>query len=181
MFLRWSPQIISSIKFDEPSYLDELLIRLATKYPTAILYPFQLAFDQDQQLSARTPRSIILHIQSFINHPKSQLFIKALMWLCVPEKLLQYHLINLFRDIQSDDSFTSAMIQQRLQAIIAVAWPSNDVHQLRGKAFDRIDKYRDKIEALDGKSQNRLAIWQLAILFCIEEEWSPPTLICLRD
>lgn len=153
MFLRWSPQIISSIKFDEPSYLDELLIRIATAYPTAIFYPFQLAYAQEQQLNASTPRSIILQIQTIIDHPKSHLFIKALMWLCVPEKLLQYHLNMLFRDIQNDESFTSSMIEQRLQAVIAVAWPSNDVHHLRGKAFDRIDAFRKDIEAIDGKSQ----------------------------
>lgn len=150
MFLRWSPQIISSIKFDEPSYLDELLIRLATKYPTAILYPFQLAYDQEQKQNARTPRSTILQIQYIIQHPKTQLFIKSLMWLCVPEKLLQYHLYTLFQDIQNDVSVTNGIVEQRLQAIIALVWPSNDVHQLRGRAFDRIDIFREKIEALDG-------------------------------
>lgn len=149
MFLGWLPQIISNMNFKQANFLDRLLLRIASTYPRAILYPFQLSYDQyKKDADDQKDRSIVLEILNIIRNRKTELLIRGLLCLCVPEKMLSYHLIELSNEMQlHSTTFTNELLKKRIKHILSTVWPANDI---RGQAYQQedIEKYRNIIKNL---------------------------------
>ena len=157
MFLEWIPQIISLLDFNNVCLIDKLLLRLSAAYPMAIFYPFHLSFTQYKQNNANDNddglqlRPVITEILQAIRNPQEEKFMAALLCFSIPEKMLYYHLINLYRELQSN--LTQLQFKKSIQNLLHVMY--NGEHcQLQGESFKYIVKYEALIRdllTLDGE------------------------------
>lgn len=93
-FLAWITQIVSHFDFHKECFLDRLLLRLATTYPSAVIYSFQFAYHQAVDENS-VAREMVQHILNAIKNPMLEQFIKNVNYLSVPEKVIHYHLSNI--------------------------------------------------------------------------------------
>lgn len=100
MFLGWISQIISELKYDRTCFIDELLLRLAQTYPSAITFPFKLSYSQYSQncYDFDNDRPLIARINEMIHNPLIDRFEKGLLSVGVPYKMLYYHLSSLHNE-----------------------------------------------------------------------------------
>lgn len=92
MFLDWLPQIVSRFRFNETCFLDNLLIRLATEYPAALVYTFQLSFAQfTEQNPFQRRRPVVQQILDALKNGTVETFISAVKCLNAPEKVIKAH------------------------------------------------------------------------------------------
>lgn len=95
-FLGWVTQIVSRFDWQKPCFLDDLLLRSAKTYPTAVIYPFQMAFSQfREQKPQATVRECVQQIRDALKNPVVEKFIKSLNYLSAPDKVLEHHLHNI--------------------------------------------------------------------------------------
>lgn len=157
MFLSWIPQILSVLSFEKASFVDDLIIRMARTYPLAISYPFRLSCDHFYQSHAMdSARPLVRELLQLLHNPTTDAFVSAMLNLCVPEKKLAHHLHELFYELSTITD--ASVFKQRLRVMMGCVWP--DGHEtLNGRAFDRIEKYRSRIAALEedeGKYKSEL-------------------------
>lgn len=149
MFLSWISQILSVLSFERPSFVDDLVLRIGKTYPLAISYPFRLSFEhfQQNQLSSTTgTRPFIGQLIEQLHNPTTDAFVRAMLCLCVPEKKLSHHLLELYYELSN---ITEAEVfKRRLRSTINSVWPE-DTDTVNGRAFDRIEVYRSKIADLE--------------------------------
>lgn len=93
-FLRSISQIMSRFTFDKPCFLDNLVLCLATEYPSIVVYPFQLSHEYFNERNAndKLQRPLVQRILKAIENPFIQEFIDNLKTLSLPEKVLLHHL-----------------------------------------------------------------------------------------
>ncbi|XP_055605401.1 DNA-dependent protein kinase catalytic subunit-like [Uranotaenia lowii] len=103
MFLRWIPQILSYVNWNEKSYLENLLLRIAKVYPLAIYYPARLALKTHQKISGILELgSTLAKINNLLTFPKLDRFSSELAQIVVPcmkvDKMI-FELMNSLSDI----------------------------------------------------------------------------------
>lgn len=154
MFLSWIPQILSVLPFESASFVDELVLRIAKTYPLAIAYPFRLSYEHFQQNLAPNspdPRPFVSRLIGLLQNPTTDTFVRAMQCLCVPEKKLAHHLLELFHEL---GTITEAEVfKRRLRYTIQCVWPVRH-DSLNGRSFERIAMYRSKIENLEDVDGN---------------------------
>lgn len=87
-------QIMSRLNFEDTCFLDNLVLRLATEYPSIVIYPFQVSYEcfKERNPNVKFQRPIIQQIAAAIENTFLQQFIDSLKVLNLPEKVLQFHL-----------------------------------------------------------------------------------------
>lgn len=144
MFLRWVPQMLSTLSLEEPSFLDGILLRMATTYPAAMLYPFRLKV----QCQLRPSRSFIDQIGQLVRNPSTDLFIGALVQLGVPEKNLIFHLTTWLHENAEQKQFRHSDLVRRTKQIVDMFWPNTDDGGIVGKGYERLEPFRVAILAV---------------------------------
>lgn len=145
MFLGWISQIISELKFDRECFIDELIVRLAQTYPTAIAYPFKLSHSQytDTCLEVVNDRPLIGRINDIIRNPLIDSFVKGLAAVCVPFKMLHYHLMTLLTEFRmmSENQF-----YKRVTNILETVFPTDRSYY--GTEYDKLNAFQDAVRKL---------------------------------
>lgn len=98
----WIPQIVSRFDFEKPHFLDDLLLKLATTYPFALVYTFQLSFEQfRKQQKPIFIRNVVQQILNKLKSPLVDKFINAMICLSLPEKVLENQLSKIRKNFGS--------------------------------------------------------------------------------
>ncbi|XP_065079037.1 DNA-dependent protein kinase catalytic subunit-like isoform X2 [Ochlerotatus camptorhynchus] len=85
MFLRWIPQILSFVNFScDQSFLENLLIRIATSYPMALYYPAKLNFRRHQTRSEGNISPFANRLMALLEIPKLDHFVSKLTQVVIP-------------------------------------------------------------------------------------------------
>lgn len=153
MFLGWISQIISELKYDRDCLIDELLLRLAQTYPTAIIYPFKLSHShyKDNCLDDVNDRPLIARINDIIHNPLIDSFVKGLLAVCIPFKMLYYHLTTLHSEFRL---LTENQFNKKVKNILETVFPSDRSYY--GREFEKLKAFHDSVRnltALSGKSK----------------------------
>lgn len=152
MFLGWISQIISELKYDKDCFIDELLLRLAQTYPTAIIYPFKLSHTQyiNNCFEVVNDRPLIARINDIIRNPQIDSFVQGLLAVCVPYKMLYYHLSSLLNEFRllSENQF-----EKKVKSILDTVFPTDRNH--RGTEFDKLDAFGESVRNLRTLSGKR--------------------------
>lgn len=103
-FIEWITQIISCFDFENRCYLDDLLLRLAKAYPSAVIYTFQMEYTL---FCERTPnaakRDIVQQIEATLRNPVTEKFIESLKYVSLADKVLDYHIKNIIEATSESD------------------------------------------------------------------------------
>lgn len=112
-FLGSISQIMSRFNFETMCFLDDLVLRLATEYPSMVVYPFQVSYDcfKERHPNVQFERPLIRRIASAITNPCQQQFIDGLKVLNLPEVVLRDHVMEF-----SKQDMNSEVSQQKLKA-----------------------------------------------------------------
>lgn len=159
MFLGWISQIISELKYDRECFVDELLLRLSEAYPTAIIYPFKLSHSQYKNscLEAVVDRPLIVRINDLIHNPLIDRFVQGLLAVCVPYKMLYYHLTTLHNEFRL---LTENQFEQKVKQIIDTVFPADRSHL--GPEFDKLEVFHESVRNLRTLSGKR---WRIYFFF----------------
>lgn len=134
-------QIISRFSFEKPCFLDNLVLSLATEYPSIVIYPFQLTYEcfKERNPHVKFERPLIQQISKAIENTFLQTFVDSLKVLNWPDIVLKYYVSEF-----SGKEITSRLNQRHLKA------GYNDVfnNPLRGKLPDKIQSYRKDFDEL---------------------------------
>lgn len=148
MFISWIPQILSFFSFTAPCVLDALVVRLAKMYPSAMLFPFQLAYSQhhakqlDQQSSSS--RAVVQQIFDLVRNPVAENFIGSIECLNLPEKKLYSHLNDIIMNIRTNDRYTNEEYHSHLAQTIQTVFEN----PLRGSIADHINAFKATVHKL---------------------------------
>lgn len=145
MFLGWTSQIISELKYDRECFVDELLLRIAQTYPAAIIYPFTLSHSQ-YKYNCWEPvadRPLIKRINDIIHNPLIDRFVKGLTAVCVPFKMLYYHLTTLLNDFRQ---LSENQFEKKVNSIIEAVFPTDRGHH--GTEFDKLKVFYEPLRNL---------------------------------
>ncbi|KAJ6648931.1 DNA-dependent protein kinase catalytic subunit [Pseudolycoriella hygida] len=145
MFLGWISQIISEVRFDRECFIDELILRLAQTFPTAIIYPFKLSYSQyiNNSFEIVNDRPLIARINDIIQNRVIDNFVRGLLAVCVPYKMLYYHLCSLQNEFQL---LTENQFHKKVKNILETVFPSDRGHY--GIEFDKLDAFHDGVQNL---------------------------------
>lgn len=146
MFLGWVPQILSRYDFEKPCYLDNLLLRLSTSYPSAVTYSFEMTFDLfcGKNSGGQWIRENVKQIKNALINPMMENFIKGLNCLTLPNKVLEHHLRNMHR-AKSETEF-----KHEFKTCLVNVF-NND---MRGRSIKSVEKTKNdflKLQQLDCK------------------------------
>lgn len=113
-FLGSIPQIMSRLNFEHTCFLDQLVLRLATEYPSIVIYPFQVSYEcfEEAHPHVKHQRPLIQQIAAAVTNPFLQRFVDSLKVLNLPEKVLQYHL----NEFTKSDTKTKSLKCKQLKA-----------------------------------------------------------------
>lgn len=145
MFLGWIPQILSSFDFRSPCFLDDLLLKLSKAYPTALIYSFQLSYNQYRdKYSDSEDRDLIHQIRDNLRNDILEKFINSINCLCLPEMVLVAHLSNISKSIRLNPNYTTSLYQKHLQNIIDILFEN----PLQGKLIAKLRQFKTKVNEL---------------------------------
>lgn len=138
-FLGWITQIISRFDFKKPGFLDNLLVRLSTEYPLAVIYPFRLSY---REFNDRNPnvndREIVQQILNAIKNPMIEKFIDNICCICLPETVAIHHLKHILRN--SKDS-------ENRKKEFKICY-DNVFGNVRGRSSSRVEKFKEEFTEL---------------------------------
>lgn len=145
MFLSYVSQILSNFNFEDDSYLDNLIHKLALKYPNGLYFPFKLSYEHYKRSSNREmQKELIQLLDSIISNPLLDNFSRSMMSLCVPANMIYIHAKNLYHDMMEDEIRTEHQFQDKLKHMHLVLF-END---MLGDEFKRIEKYKETLSRL---------------------------------
>lgn len=124
--------------FDKTCFLDSLVLRLATAYPSVVIYSFQLEYGRFRERKPKhTNRPVIQQILDVIQNPLIEKFIESIKCLSLPEKVMEHHLHNAF----IRHSYPSEKYRQELKTC------SENVFEnaLRGKSAAKVQQFKQNI------------------------------------
>lgn len=143
MFLAYISQILSNFDFENDCYLDNLMMKLAKKYPNALYFPFNLSRDnfkfvnEDQVME----KPLVQEIGQILSNPTIDKFTSALQCLVVPEKFIEIHFSKFFNALSLID--TNEKYQEALQKLHDNIFVHNN--NLKGQEFAKILDYKERI------------------------------------
>lgn len=145
MFLKWIPQILSSLNFRGTSFLDKLVLRLAMAYPSAMIYPFQLSLAQYYRKYPHPyNRELINQLVDLLRNPLAEKLIQGMQCLCMPEKMLVAHLVKIDTKLRKQQSFTPQRFHDDIEHLVKVVYQNN----LQGTVFEAIQPFKASLEQL---------------------------------
>lgn len=171
MFLGWIPQMLSVFTFEEPCFLDALMLRIARAYPLAMFYTFRLTHehrtetrrqrldnDDDDEADARGAAAhwspCVREMLAVLQNPAAEAFVQALLCLCVPEKKLHPHVLELYvewnayqpNEDDHDGIKTKRFMRTRMRQMMQKVWSPC---QVRGRAYERLEAFRLELLELE--------------------------------
>lgn len=154
MFISWIPQILSRFSFAAPCFLDQLVVRLARVYSSAMLFPFQLAHSQYKakfrRNSAPASRPVVDLILELLKNPLAEQLIASIECLSLPEQVLSSHLEPLFVQLRDNEPSEIDAFHDDLTQTMRMVYEN----PMRGQIIDRIREFEAPLEELlqiDGK------------------------------
>lgn len=134
-------QIMSRLSFEYACSLDNLVLRLATEYPSIVIFPFQVAYERFKEMhpNVTTVRPPIQQIANAIANPFLQQFVSSLKVLNLPDNVLLSQL-NEF----SKAGVSSKLNQQKLKAVYDDVF----MNPMRGKLPSKMLAFRNKFDEL---------------------------------
>uniref|UniRef100_A0A182IV99 non-specific serine/threonine protein kinase n=1 Tax=Anopheles atroparvus TaxID=41427 RepID=A0A182IV99_ANOAO len=150
-FLSWIPQLLSYLKIavtDVPSggsFLDDLLLRLATDYPMALYFPARITLEQ-HGASARE-RPFVGRFRAALKHPTMDRFVEELCRVVMPEMRLLAMVAELRKKMEN---FTGQVQDYRtfVRRAIANVFPVKANDTRFGKAYRALSPYVEQWLAL---------------------------------
>lgn len=145
MFLGWIPQILSSFIFRAPCFLDELLLKLSKVYPTALIYSFQLSYNQYRDKYPHNEDRVLIHqIRDNLRNDVLEKFINSINCLSLPEMVLSSHFSNILQSVKLNPNYTDAVYQKHLENINDIVFEN----PLQGKLVAKVTQFKAKIRVL---------------------------------
>lgn len=142
-FLGSISQIMSRFTFETSCFLDNLVLRLATEYPSIVIYPFQLSYEcfKERNLNVKFERPLIRQISNKIGETGIHLqkFIDSLKVLNLPEIVLK-SCLGVFLKGETN----SKLNQQRLKA----GYDDVFKNPMRGQLRDKIQSLQKDFDEL---------------------------------
>lgn len=156
-------QIMSRLNFEKACFLDNLVLRLATEYPSIVIYPFQVSYEcfKEKDPNVKRQRPLIQQIATAIKNTFVQQFIDSLKVLNLPEKVLQYHLSEFLNaDVKSK------LNQQQLKA------GYDDVfnNTMRGKLPIRLQAFKNDFDEFMQMIGMFILIEYVELFYCHRDE-----------
>lgn len=110
--------------------MDTLLLRLATNYPSIIIYAFQLSFNNfcEHHQSVEI-RPLVQQILDTIKNPLIEKFINGMKCLSLPDKVMQHHLYRIL-----NRSNLNVNTEQQLKECFDIVFGNS----LRGKSCEKV-------------------------------------------
>lgn len=149
MFISWIPQILTCFTFASPCFLDALVVRLAKMYPSAMLFPFQLAHSQYQAKQpsgrpSRQPRAIVQQIVELLRNPVAENFIASIECLNLPERKLHSHLNRIYTNVRNNDQYTNEAYHSELAQTLQTVFNN----PLCGPIVEQIQPFKEHVDRL---------------------------------
>jgi len=153
MFLPYISQILSNFDFENDCYLDNLMMKIAKKYPNALNFPFNLSRDNFHYISDNQiiEKSLVKEIGQILSNPTIDQFTSALQCLVVPEKFIEFHFNNFYEELSVIE--TNEKFQEAVQKLYDNVYVHNN--NLKGQEFAKISNYKDQIMALKKYNYDR--------------------------
>lgn len=146
IFLGWTTQIISRFNFKNICFLDKLILRLATTYPTQVIYTFQLAHRQYCEQKPNVPvRLVVQEIESAIKNPMIQNLIVNVSYLSLPDKVMWHHLQKVYEKIHLEKK--SGHDKYPYQEELEICY-QNVYGNGRGKSTEKVLQYKEEFVKL---------------------------------
>lgn len=121
---------MSRFDFKKPCFLDTLLLRLATTYPSIIIYAFQLSYnifcEQHQSVEIRP---LVQQILNTIENPLIEKFINGMKCLSLPDKVIEHHLYRIL-----NRSNLNVNTEQQLKDCYDIVFGNT----MRGKSAEKV-------------------------------------------
>lgn len=122
MFISNISQILSNFDFSNECFLDNLIYKLAQKYPNALYYPFKLTRDNHKRMNDAKEKLHVSTISELLSKNETlNEFTAALECLVIPEKMFETHL-HFFQEKlvsnMTDDAFRNAAIEMYQQMFV---------------------------------------------------------------
>ena len=145
LFLSYIPQILSHFDFKNDCYLDSLILTLARRYPNAMFFPFKLSHDHYKQVvnTNENEKNVVKQLNGLLQNPLMLKFTMAMQNLCVPEKILDTHLMLLHSSIQNSN-LTADQFKEQLKSTINIIFDSN--LELKGEQFSNLRVYKNDLK-----------------------------------
>ncbi|XP_055310881.1 DNA-dependent protein kinase catalytic subunit-like [Sitodiplosis mosellana] len=142
IFLGWTTQIVSRFNFKHECFLDNLLLRLATTYPSTVIYTFQLAYRQYYAEKPNAPiRPVVQQMVNAVKNPMIERFIENVNYLSLPDKVMAYHLHNVIEKIYAKTVYE--LVREELQTCY-----DNVYGEVRGKSAKKVESFKQEFIAL---------------------------------
>ncbi|KAL7018811.1 hypothetical protein ACKWTF_010922 [Chironomus riparius] len=145
MFLAYISQILSNFDFENDCYLDNLMMKLAKKYPNALYFPFNLSRDNFNYINDNQvmEKALVKDISQIVSNPTIDKFTSALQCLVVPEKFMEIHFNNFYHELSAADN------NEKFQEAVQKLYDNVYVHNknLKGQEFSKISDYKERILA----------------------------------
>ncbi|CRK91834.1 CLUMA_CG005456, isoform A [Clunio marinus] len=152
-FISYISQMMSNYDFEADCYLDELLMRIATKYPNALYFPFELSFNNHNKITTKMKENVF-KIRETISNPTIDMFMKCLQCLVVPEKMIQAHFKDFEFEIESKlPEMNTKMFQDAVKVFYKNVFENNE--NLKGTSFSIIHEFKAKIREVFNMKWNQ--------------------------
>lgn len=120
------------------------MVRLAKSYPSALRFPFNLAYSEYAEKQLGTAREVVGQIRDLIQNSMVEKFIGSIKCLNLPDKLLRTHLERIFQNIKNNDQYTNEEFHNHLTHLTRTVFEN----ELRGSIVERVRPFKATLDKL---------------------------------
>lgn len=148
MFIPYISQILSNYDFENDYYLDNLLMKIAMKYPNALYFPFKLSIINFRETSDNTGmmKPKVSEIDSLIYNKQLDEFVKAIECLTLPEKLVGSQVQAFTSKVMKGQFQSDEDYKKEFEKTYHEAFERNG--NMKGDGYLRMENIRKRIEVL---------------------------------
>nr|CAD7440345.1 unnamed protein product [Timema bartmani] len=161
MFLGWVSQLIASLDTPVGLALGDLILRLATSYPKAVIYPFYISSDKykckDGELAHHT-RCLIDRLKGMLQTSSLQdTLLKAFSCVAQPPLILKYHLEILIKFLE-DEVLSLNKLRSSFHDMMAEVFSSDTSSEtkLHGSVFKTVMSFKDTLLKILGENCDKV-------------------------
>ncbi|CAG2063195.1 unnamed protein product, partial [Timema podura] len=161
MFLGWVSQLIASLDTPVGLALGDLILRLATSYPKAVIYPFYISSDKykckDGELAHHT-RCLIDRLKGVLQTSSLQdTLLKAFSCVAQPPLILKYHLEILIKFLE-DELLSLNKLRSSFRDMMAEVFSSDTTSEtkLHGSVFKTVMSFKDTLLKILGENCDKV-------------------------
>nr|CAD7199224.1 unnamed protein product [Timema douglasi] len=161
MFLGWVSQLIASLDTPVGLALGDLILRLATSYPKAVIYPFYISSDKykfKDGESAHHTRCLIERLKGVLQTSSLQdTLLKAFSCVAQPPLILKYHLDILIKFLE-DEVLSLNKLRSSFHDMMAEVFSSNTSGEtkLHGSVFKTVMSFKDTLLKILGENCDKV-------------------------